>query len=82
MPDSGNGPRELRELLVKVGKIETIVEGMEARQRRMEDMYVTKEQFEAIVTPLQRILYGAIAVIVMAVLTALVGLVVNAGAIP
>jgi hypothetical protein len=38
--------------------------------------FVTKQEFDAIVEPMQKLLYGAVAVILVGILSALVGLVV------
>lgn len=70
--------QQLTKLLIEVQRQSTILSHMEADVKEikddMKDRYVTNERFE----PVQKIVYGLVGLILIAVVTALLAIVVNA----
>jgi hypothetical protein len=50
---------------------------IERVNEKLEEQYVTRKEFEAEIAPIKRVVYGALGVILTAVITGVVALVIN-----
>ena len=69
---------ELKRLLIEVTKISASMQNMEKDIAELKRDYITRKEFE----PVQRIVYGLVGLVLVAVVTALVALVVSGGGVP
>lgn len=94
MPEPINGTQaEIKRLLISQAIIEESLKGVlkeleEAKKDReqlrklLEDKYVTRERFDSVVSPMQKIIFGTTGAILLAFLSALIAIVLQAGGTP
>ena len=82
MPEYNGTQREIKELLVQVTQMSTTLSNVEKDiselKKDLREQYVTRTEFE----PVQRLVYGLVGLVLVAVVSALIGLVVIGQSIP